>query len=177
MPSITHLIRTNRAATAALVVALGGAATIAGAWYFQLVVGLPPCPLCLEQRIPYYVAIPLAIVLLAAILWGASLTMARFGLALLAVAMLIGAGLGVYHAGVEWHFWAGPTDCSGQLNQLGGPGGLLGQLSTVRVVRCDEAAWRFLGLSLAGYNALISVLLAGVALWGIKASSPGRAEA
>lgn len=175
MPSIARLIRTNRAAAAALFVALGGAATIAGAWFFQLVVGLPPCPLCLEQRIPYYVAIPLAIVLLAAISWSVSRTIVRFGLVVLALAMLIGAGLGVYHAGVEWHFWTGPTDCSGQLNQLGGPGGLLGQLSTVRVVRCDEAAWRFLGLSLAGYNALISLLLAGVALWGIKAPGPGRA--
>jgi disulfide bond formation protein DsbB len=174
MPSILSLIRTDRAAMAALLVALGGAATIAGAWYFQLVVGLPPCPLCLEQRIPYYVAIPLAMVLLAAIVWRASLTLVRLGLVLLAVAMLIGAGLGVYHAGVEWHFWPGPTDCSGQLNQLGGPGGLLGQLSTVRVVRCDEAAWRFLGLSLAGYNALISLLLAGVALWGIKAAGPAK---
>jgi disulfide bond formation protein DsbB len=173
MPSISRLIRTNRPAAAALLVALAGAATIAGAWYFQLVVGLPPCPLCLEQRIPYYVAIPLAMVLLGGIAWSVSLTVVRLGLVLLAVLMLIGAGLGVYHAGVEWHFWAGPTDCSGQLNQLGGPGGLLGQLSTVRVVRCDEAAWRFLGVSLAGYNALISLMLAGVALWGIKA--PRRA--
>jgi disulfide bond formation protein DsbB len=173
MPSISRLIRTNRPAAAALLVALAGAATIAGAWYFQLVVGLPPCPLCLEQRIPYYVAVPLAIVLLGGIVWSVSLTVVRLGLVLLAVAMLIGAGLGVYHAGVEWHFWAGPSDCSGQLNQLGGPGGLLGQLSTVRVVRCDEAAWRFLGVSLAGYNVLISLVLAGVALWGIKA--PRRA--
>jgi disulfide bond formation protein DsbB len=169
MPSISSLIRTDRAASAALILALAGAATIAGAWFFQLVVGLPPCPLCLEQRIPYYVAIPLAVVLLAAIAWGAPRGVVRVGLGLLALAMLISAGLGAYHAGVEWHFWAGPTDCSGQLNQLGGPGGLLGQLSTVRVVRCDEAAWRFLGLSLAGYNALISLALAGVALWGIKA--------
>lgn len=173
MPSISNLIRTQRAAVAAFVVGAVSAATIAGAWFFQLVIGLPPCPLCLEQRIPHYVAIPLAVVILAGILWSVSTTYVRFGLVLLALAMLVAAGLGTYHAGVEWHFWAGPTDCSGQLNQLGGPGGLLGQLSTVRVVRCDEAAWRFLGLSLAGYNALISLALAAVALWGIK--KPGTA--
>jgi len=79
-----------------------------------------------------------------------------------------GAALAAYHAGVEWKWWPGPRDCSGPLNPLGG-GNLLEQLQSVRVVRCDEAPWTLLGLSLAGYNFFISLALAGVALWGLTA--------
>ena len=88
------------------------------------------------------------------------------GLGAIAIAMLINTVLGVYHSGIEWRWWAGPTECSGPLNSIGSTGGLLQQLNTVRVVRCDEAPWRFLGLSLAGYNVLISLALAVIALWG-----------
>ncbi|MGE3898976.1 MAG: disulfide bond formation protein B, partial [Variibacter sp.] len=74
--------------------------------------------------------------------------------------------LATYHAGVEWHWWPGPQDCSGAGFSAGG-GNLLQQMQSARVVRCDAAAWTFLGLSLAGYNALISLALAAVAAWGI----------
>ena len=75
--------------------------------------------------------------------------------------MLWNAGLAAYHAGVEWKWWAGPQDCCGRARaDLGPPADLLKQLGRSRVVRCDEAAWRFLGLSLAGYNVLISLALA-----------------
>ena len=163
----------NPAATAAAIVALAGAATLLGAWFFQYVLGYPPCPLCLEQRIPYYVSIPLgAIVAIAAARGAAAGAAPRWlitgGLAVLALAMLIGAVLAVYHAGVEWKWWAGPQDCSGPLDPLGS-GNLLRQLQSINIVRCDEAPWRFLGLSLAGYNALISLALAAVAAWGIVA--------
>ena len=92
------------------------------------------------------------------------------GLLAVALTMLAGAWMGTYHAGVEWKWWQGPTACTG------GPstaprGNLLEKLDRVRVVPCDEAAWRFLGLSLAGYNVLISLALAGVALWGARTSS------
>ena len=73
------------------------------------------------------------------------------GFAALALGMAIGAMLAAYHAGVEWHFWPGPQECSGDPN-FGRTGSLLEQLNTVIVVRCDEAAWRLFGLSLAGYN-------------------------
>src|SRR5436190_2034974 len=76
------------------------------------------------------------------------------------------AGLGVYHAGVEWKLWAGPQECSGALEGLGTAGGLIDKRQSISVVRCDEAAWRFLGLSLAGYNVLISLALAAIAAWG-----------
>ena len=69
--------------------------------------------------------------------------------------------------GVEWAFWKGPTDCTGPVGNLGSAGNLLERLDTVKVVRCDEVQWRFLGLSLAGYNVLISLLMALIAVWGI----------
>ena len=164
-----HASERSPTLTAALIVAAGGAATILGAYFFQYVLGLNPCPLCLEQRIPYYVAIPLAVALAAAayIRWDERII--RIGLGLLAIAFLIGAGLGVYHSGVEWKFWAGPQDCSGPINALGSVNDLMSRLATIKVVRCDEAAWRFLGLSLAGYNVLISLALAAVATWGMLA--------
>ena len=85
----------------------------------------------------------------------------------IAVGMLWNTALGTYHAGVEWKWWAGPQDCSGALDNFGSVTDLLRQLETMSPVRCDEAAWRFLGLSLAGYNVLISLALAAVAGWGI----------
>ena len=78
-----------------------------------------------------------------------------------------GAFMGTYHAGVEWGFWPGPATCSGSAVDLGSAGSLLERLETVKVIRCDEVQWRFLGLSLAGYNVLISNLMALIALWGI----------
>ena len=80
--------------------------------------------------------------------------------------------LGGYHAGVEWQFWQGPTDCSGPIVDLGSAGNLLDRLDTVKVIRCDEVQWRFLGLSLAGYNVLISLLMAAVAAWGLVRYGP-----
>ena len=83
------------------------------------------------------------------------------------LAALGNAGLGGYHAGVEWKFWQGPTECSGPVVNLGSAGNLLQRLDTVKVIRCDEVQWRFLGLSLAGYNVLISLLMAAHRGWGI----------
>jgi disulfide bond formation protein DsbB len=77
---------------------------------------------------------------------------------------------------VEWGWWQGPQECSGALDDLGS-GGLLNKLQSITVVRCDEAAWRFLGLSLAGYNALISLALAAIAAWGAAMEWRGRAQA
>jgi disulfide bond formation protein DsbB len=169
MSPTTASIDNNSATVAALAVAVIGAATILGAYFFQYVLGLAPCPLCLEQRIPYYVAIPIAVIVAVAAWRRAPRAVVAGGLAVVMFAMLIGTALAVYHAGVEWKWWQGPQDCSGPLNPLGS-GNLLNDLQSVRVVRCDEAAWRFLGLSLAGYNAIISLALAGVAAWGVKST-------
>jgi len=153
---------------AALLVAAAGTGTILGALFFQYVVGLAPCPLCLEQRLFYYAAIPLALVTALAAWCEAPRWLIATGLAIVALIMLGGAALALYHAGVEWKWWEGPQDCSGPLNPLGSRG-LLDQLQDIRIVRCDEAPWRFLGLSLAGYNVLISLALALVAASGIWA--------
>ena len=162
------LWRGNPAAVAALVVAVVGAATIAGAWFFELVVELKPCPLCLEQRVPYYIGVPLALAVAFAAWRGAPRVLVVGGLLALAGLMLWGVYLGALHAGIEWKFWVGPQECSGA-PQLGPPGDFMKRLQTINITRCDEAAWRFLGISLAGYNALISLALAAVALWGAKA--------
>jgi disulfide bond formation protein DsbB len=156
----------NPALVAALAVGLIALATLAGAWFFQLVLDIRPCPLCLEQRYAYYLAIPLAVLVAIAATRDVPRGLVVTGLALLALAALANAVLGGYHAGVEWTFWQGPTDCSGPVVDLGKAGSLLERLDTVKVIRCDEVQWRFLGLSLAGYNVLISLLMAAIALWG-----------
>ncbi|MGY4303964.1 disulfide bond formation protein DsbB [Bradyrhizobium sp. USDA 4369] len=155
------------AVTAALLVAGIAAGTLAGAWYMQLVWGLQPCELCLKQRWAYYAIVPLALVVAGLARRGASRGLVLAGLGLIALAALGNAGLGVYHSGVEWGFWPGPTECTGPIGNLGSAGSLLERLDSVHVVRCDEVQWRFLGLSLAGYSVLISLLIAAIAGWGI----------
>jgi disulfide bond formation protein DsbB len=119
------------------------------------------------QRYPYYAAMPVA---LAAAL-ASSPGWTRAGLALLALIFVVSAGLGAYHAGVEWGWWAGPSDCAGAPAPAPrGVGDFLSQLQSTRVVSCTEAAWRFLGLSLAGWNVLISLALAALALPALTAS-------
>ncbi|WP_051677639.1 disulfide bond formation protein B [Bradyrhizobium sp. URHD0069] len=159
------------ALTAALAITIIAAATLAGAWFFQLVLDIRPCPLCLEQRYAYYLAIPLGALMALAAAKDAPRALLYAGLAILAAAALGNAGIGAYHAGVEWGLWQGPTDCTGPIGNLGSAANLLERLDTVRVIRCDKVQWRFLGLSLAGYNVLISLLMAAVAVWGIRRSA------
>jgi disulfide bond formation protein DsbB len=161
----------NPALTAALAVAIIAAATLAGAWFFQLVLDIRPCPLCLEQRYAYYLALPLGALVAFAAMKGAPRPVLLAGLAILVLAALSNAWLGGYHAGVEWGFWQGPTDCTGPVGNLGSAGNLLERLDSVKVIRCDEVQWRFLGLSLAGYNVLISLLMAAIAAWGLVKTS------
>ncbi len=139
-------------------------ATLLGAWYFQFVLGYPPCPLCLQQRIPYYIVIPLSLILAIAARRQAPRWLVAAGMLVILLVTLTGAVLGAYHAGVEWGFWPGPPDCSGPLADLNSGGGsLLEQLNNnIHIVRCDQAAWRFLGISLAGYNVLISLAMAAI---------------
>ena len=164
-------IASNGAALAALAIAVIAAATLAGAWFFQLVLDIRPCPLCLEQRYAYYLALPLAAFVAFFAARGAPRQVLMAGFVILLIAALANAWLGGYHAGVEWQFWPGPTDCSGPLVDFSKAGNLLEQLDKVKVVRCDEVQWRFLGLSLAGYNVLISLAMAAIALWGFVSSA------
>jgi disulfide bond formation protein DsbB len=163
----------NPALTAALAITAIAAATLAGAWFIQLVLDIRPCPLCFEQRYAYYLMIPLGALIAIAAAREAPRVMLLAGIAILALAAFGNAWLGTYHAGVEWHLWQGPTDCTGPVGNLGSAGNLLERLDTVKVVRCDEVQWKFLGLSLAGYNVLISLLMAAIAARGaIRTAKP-----
>jgi len=164
---IQSILREEPVAATAAVVALGAMATLLGAWFFEYALGYAPCPLCLQQRIPYYLVIPLAVIVAAGVCARWPRRWLAAGLAVIALAMLVSAGLGAYHSGVEWKWWAGPAACGATLGELGS-GNLLERVQTTRIVRCDEAAWRFLGLSLAGWNVLISLALAGIAAVGAQ---------
>ena len=155
---------------AAVAIAAVAAATVAGAWFFQLVLDIVPCPMCLEQRFAYYAIIPLAVLVAIGARVGAPRAALLVGLAVIALAALGNSAFGAYHAGVEWNFWPGPTSCTGSALNIGG-GSLLDQLDKVKVVPCDVVQWRFLGISLAGYNALISLVMAALAACGIAKSA------
>jgi disulfide bond formation protein DsbB len=169
--------RAEPATAAAIAIFVLSAATLAGAWFFEYVLKLAPCPLCLTQRIAYHVIIPLSLLLAIAAVVRAPRKLLLVGFAAIAIAACCNIVLGAYHAGVEWHWWAGPADCSGPLTDLRTGGSLLDQLHAVHIVRCDEAAWRFLGLSLAGYNVLISLALAIIAGFGLAAAGFARSTA
>lgn len=156
---MTPLANLRRPRTAALVVLAGAALTVGGALVFEHGLGYVPCKLCLTERVPYYLAIPLA--LLAAFVPERG---TRLLLGLVALVLLYGAGLGAYHAGAEWGFWAGPSDCGG--GSGAGPadvGDFLKDLAVKQTVDCTKAAWTFLGVSLAGWNAVIAFVLASIA--------------
>lgn len=135
-----------------------GLAAILGAWGFQLIGGYVPCKLCYEERIPYYVGLPL--LLAALLLRKRAPALARAAAALGGVAFLVGTALGGYHAGAEWGFWPGPSDCGGGTGPVTNAGDLLSQMKATRLVSCTEASVRFLGLSFAGWNTAASVVVA-----------------
>ena len=142
------------------------AATIVGAWGFELIGGFKPCPLCLQQRWAYYAVVPLSLLIFFFTRTGGASGWVRAGLVLCGLIMLVSAGLGAHHAGVEWGWWPGPTSCSGG----GGlaPGTILPDLTKNDVVRCDEVQWRMFGLSFAGWNFVISLFAAFVAFRGAR---------
>lgn len=152
-------------AAGAAAIALAMAAVVGTALGFEHVGGFIPCALCLEQRTPYYVAVPvMAAAALAARLrapsWLPRLLIAAGGLL-----MLYGLGLGVYHAGVEWGWWPGPASCATAAPGLTrDAGSLLDDLNALRPPSCEEAAGRFLGLSFAGWNVIASAALAAACL-------------
>ncbi len=119
------------------------------------------------QRWPYYFGVPLAA--LAFVIAGPLRTprAARPAFAMLAAIFMVSVALGVHHAGVEWGWWAGPADCGGRIST--GPasvGDLMAAMNSTRLVSCTEAPFRILGLSLAGWNAMVSFVLATIAIRG-----------
>lgn len=174
MTDVLAALRNDPPRAAAAILAVVGLATIGGFFFFEYGLGLPPCPLCLEQRLPFYFSVPLAAMLWLGGGYGAARKVMMLGFLAIAAAMLWNTGLAAFHAGVEWKFWPGPTECSGPINSLGSTGNLMKSLQSIRVVRCDEAAWRLFGISLPGYNVFVSLFMTAVAAWGAKASFARR---
>lgn len=146
--------------------AAGSAATLLAALGFQFIGGLAPCEMCIWQRWPHVAAIALGL-LAAALGW-------RVAMALGAVAMLTGAGLGVMHVGVEQHWWEGITTCSsGSISGLSTEE-LLAQIMAAPLVRCDEIAWSLFGVSMAGWNAILSLTLAAIFARAYASSSASQ---
>jgi disulfide bond formation protein DsbB len=141
---------------------------LAGAYAFQYLGGLAPCPLCLEQRVPWFVLIAVGAATASAQALQAPrpLILTLYGVA--AGVALWGAWLGLFHAGVEYKWWPGPADCAG--TGLPPQGDLLAPLSQSQIVRCDEVPWSLIGISLAGFNFLFSLAalaLAGLGVWNV----------
>ena len=137
-----------------LVAALGSAALLLGAWGFQAI-GYAPCKMCLWQRWPHE----------AAFLIGMASLVVSFSLLPLfgALAAAITGALGIFHTGVEQDWWQGPTTCtSGDIGGLSSEE-LMQQILAAPLVRCDEIAWQFVGLSMASWNAVLSFTL--MAIW------------
>lgn len=150
----------NRANSAFMI----GLFTILGALCFEYLGGYLPCELCLEQRLPYYIGLPVLAVIIGA--WKVLPPMLRVALTLAVAALFLWSTyLGAFHAGVEWGFWPGPSACTGT-----GEGISFDDLSNIdanRVVQCDAVQLRILGISLAGYNAVISLLIAAFLFWSV----------
>ena len=151
-----------------LAAAIGSGLLLGGAYYFQYVVGLAPCDMCLWQRYPHMVAILFGLITVPL------LVEPRVALvfALLAIlALFTTAGIGLFHAGVEQHWWQGPQSCTGRV-----PAGLTAEelkqyLLNARMVRCDEIPWKMWNISMAGWNAILSLGGAAlIVLLGLKAA-------
>lgn len=152
-----------------LVALLASAAMLGIAHAFEIFGHLPPCNLCLKQREVYWVAGAAAIATLIAVrtplrprIWGR----ANF---LLGLIFLFGAGIAFYHAGVEWHWWPGPESCTG----TGASATSAGMEALLRGAKinppaCDKVLWSFLGLSMAGWNMLISAKLSFMSFWAAQ---------
>jgi disulfide bond formation protein DsbB len=150
-----------------LLAGAGSAALLIAALGFQAV-GYAPCELCILQRWPHVAAIAVAV-----LVWWTGQVRALAVLGMIAVG--IAMGLAIYHTGVEWKLWAGPSHCSGTIGNLASmsPQDLMTRLQNAPVVRCDEVAWRFLGLSMAAWNAIFSAGLA--IMWGMAAKRAKQA--
>jgi disulfide bond formation protein DsbB len=152
------------------------AASILTALGFQYIGGYQPCMLCLWERYAYYLAIPL-LFLAITLSSGGSKGWAAILFFVVSLAFLANAGLGTYHAGAEWKFWPGPTTCGGDAQLSTSAGSLLKDLEGIKVVRCDEASLKFLGISFAGWNVVASLLLMLLTLRAAFAASENRLKA
>jgi disulfide bond formation protein DsbB len=150
-----------------LVLAGGMVVVIASALGFEHIGKYVPCALCLLQRWPYYLGIPVAILAVIASALNAPPALTRGLLLLAGLSMLVGAGMGVYHAGAEWKFWEGPSTCATSVDAIARDAGdLFNEINTQHGPSCTDASLRVWGLSFAGWNVITSLVLAGIALYG-----------
>jgi disulfide bond formation protein DsbB len=148
----------------ALFIVFASAVALAVALTSQYAFGLAPCVLCLYQRIPYAIAIVFG---LLALPFGKG-PIRPMLLVLVALAFAVNAGIALFHAGVEWHWWAGLSGCTGGTALPTNTQDLFAAMSTPAPARCDEAAWTLFGLSMAGYNVFASAFLSIVAAIGAR---------
>jgi len=146
--------------------ALGSLGILLAGYWFQYVVGLAPCKLCLWQRWPHAIAPILGMAGIA--IGGRLLPLAGM------TTMALSAGLGAYHTGVERKWWPGPSSCSGDVAGFRGlsPKQMLDPAQVQPVVLCDQVQWSLFGLSMASYNALMSLALLACWLWAYTRSRP-----
>jgi len=160
----------NHRKLTALFLAVAMAVVVGSALAFQYIGGYIPCKLCYEQRIPYYVGVPLMLLAALASALRAPVWITRALLAIGGLLMVYGMCLGIYHSGVEWAWWPGPTDCTNVAAPVDtGGNGVLDSLDKFVPPSCDKAALRILGLSMAGWNVIASLILAIVAFRGVFA--------
>ena len=167
MTAPAMLAQSHRRILIAGFLAVAMAATVGGALAFQYIGGYIPCKLCYEQRIPYYVGVPLMVLAFLASVLRLPAWISRGLLAIGGLLMIYGLYLGVYHSGVEWGWWPGPTDCTDVAGPIDTGGkGVLDALDKFVPPSCDRAALRILGLSLAGWQAIAALILGTVAFKG-----------
>ena len=156
----------------AAAVTLGMTATVGGALAFQHIGGYIPCALCLLQRDPYYYGIPIGVAATLAAMFRLPAWIVRGLLAVIGIMMLVGAGMGIYHSGVEWGFWEGPATCATTASGVTThAGSLLDDMTAFHGPSCTDAGLRVLGLSFAGWNVIASLVLAALAFVGAARKS------
>ncbi len=147
-------MRSDRQAGALLLI--GPAALLLGAYGFQYLGGLAPCEMCWWQRYALMATLALALA-------GALAGFSRPLLLLAVLALLANVAIAMFHVGVEQHWWQGITACAST------SGGSLTDLLAQPLVRCDAIPWSLAGISMAGWNGIVSLALGGLALWRLKA--------
>lgn len=157
MTAARHLSQTN------LLALLAPSALLGGALWFQYFGGLAPCEMCHWQRWPHMAAIGFA--LLAFVAPNRVARSVLVGVAGLAI--LTSGGIGIFHAGVEQHWWQGLTRCAATGDFGTTPGDFLKSVLAQPLVRCDSIPWLWLGLSMAAWNAVLSSVFGGLVLWRI----------
>jgi disulfide bond formation protein DsbB len=155
-----------------LLAALAAGALLGIAHAFEKLGGLAPCALCLKQREVYWAALALGLVgFMASRVLPGRRTL-RIVAALLMLVFLWQVGLASYHAGVEWKWWPGPQSCSGHAVAKAEDLTALLNGAPIKGPSCEKAAWRMLGLSMAGWNALAALMLAGLSAFALITREP-----